>query len=249
VADIRRGIGADNRVERLPWLEAVEDEGDFGGGTRRRWAVIGLAGLGLAALLVVGAVVTLRWHAAHADIGGIIRAPAGPYKVKPAQAGGLASATADQVAEQTGTGADVDAPLALVGQEQPVVGPGAQAAAAEAGPAQPRPAPTARAAIVLPNPKPVAVPPATGTTPAPAPTPATDGGTVQLGAFGSEAKAKAAWKNLSKRFAYLAAMNVGILPAEVNGATVYRLRASGGEPAARICARLELAGEACAVIG
>jgi hypothetical protein len=247
VADIRRGIGADNRVERLPWLEPVEDEGDYGSGGARRWAAIGLGALGLIALLIVGVVVVMRWHAAHADIGGIIRAPAGPYKVKPAQAGGLASATSDQVAEQTGTGADVDAPLALVGAEQPVVGPGAQAA--EAGATQPRPAPTAKAAMVLPNPKPATPPPPAVAGAAPTPVPATGGGTVQLGAFGSEAKAKAAWKNLSKRFAYLAPMNVSILSAEVNGTTVYRLRASGGEPASQICARLELAGEACAVIG
>lgn len=250
MADIRRGIGADNRVERLPWLEPVEDEGDTRGAGARRWALIGVAALGLVALAVVGVVAVARWHAAHADIGGVIRAPAGPYKVKPAQAGGLASATADQVAEQTGTGADVDAPLALVAPEQPVVGPGARAPA-EAEGAQPRAAPTARAAMVLPNPKPAAAPPPAvpGAPPVAAPAPATGGGTVQLGAFGSEAKAKAAWKNLSKRFSYLAPMTVGIVSAEVNGSTVYRLRASGGEPAARICARLELAGEACAVIG
>lgn len=256
MAEIRRGIGADNRVERLPWLEPVEDEDEYPQGANgRRWAAFGLALLLIAGLLIAGIVLLRRWHAAHADLGGIIRAPASPYKVRPADAGGLAVGSGDMVAEQTGTGADVDAPLALVAPEQPVIGPGSRPAQAapDAGAAVPQPAPaaTARAApIVLPTPKPASPPPSATAAAEPVSAPAqTGGGTIQLGAFSSEAKARAAWKSLSKRFAYLQPMTVGITPAEANGTTVFRLRASGGEPAAQLCARLQLAGEACAVIG
>lgn len=256
MAEIRRGRGPDNRVERLPWLEPVEDEDDYpGGGEGRRWAVLGLLGLACLVLIVAGIVMVGRWHAAHADLGGIIRAPSTPYKVRPANAGGLATGTADVVAEQTGTGADIDAPLALVAPEQPVVGPGSSQREPEGDgvptAAQPHAAPTAKAApVVLAAPKPATPPPvATAGAPAPVAAAPTGGGTVQLGAFSSEAKAKAAWKSLSKRFAYLQPMNMSITPAESNGNTVYRLRASGGEPAGQLCARLELAGEACAVIG
>ena len=248
MAEIRRGIGADNRVERLPWLEPVEDDDDYpdaGGG--RRWAVIGLGLLLLLALAVAGFVAFRHWRGGREDIGGIIRAPAGPYKVRPANAGGLTADTGGVVAERTGTGADIDAPLALVAPEQPVVGPGSHASAA--GEPTPTPAPARPVRVILPAPpKPVAPAPKGTVAPPPA-EPAVGGGTVQLGAFGSEAKARTAWKSLSRRFDYLQPMAVSITSAEVNGTTVYRLRASGGEPSQRVCARLQLAGEACAVIG
>ena len=248
MAEIRRGIGADNRVERLPWLEPVEDEDDYpdtGGG--RRWAVVGLGLLLLLAIAVTGVIGFRHWRGAREDLGGIIRAPDGPYKVRPANAGGLAVDAGGVVAERTGTGADIDAPLALVAPEQPVVGPGSRPATA--GEPAPAPAPAQPTRVILPAP-PKPAPPTPKGMVAPSPAePVASGGTVQLGAFGSEAKARAAWKSLSRRFDYLQPMAVSITAAEVNGATVYRLRASGGEPSGRVCARLQLAGEACTVIG
>lgn len=254
MAEIRRGTQNDNRVERLPWLEPVEAEEDFPRGGGRGWLVAGVALLTLVVVGILAAVLVARWRGQHQDLGGLIRAPATPYKTRPVNAGGLAVGTGDVVAEQTGTGADVDAPLALVAPEQPVAGAGARPAADDlpASPAQPRPATSVRnAPIVLAAPKPVvAPPPVAAGTPAPAPAaPVTGGGTVQLGAFSSEAKAKAAWKSLSHRFAYLQPMTVSIVPATRDGGTIYRLRASGGETAQQVCARLELAGEACAVVG
>ena len=45
-------------------------------------------------------------------------------------------------------------------------------------------------------------------------------------------------------------MTMAIEPVQSGDATLYRLRASGGvEPGARLCARLKIAGETCAVIG
>jgi hypothetical protein len=71
------------------------------------------------------------------------------------------------------------------------------------------------------------------------------GTTVQLGAYGSEAKATTAWTMLSSRYAYIAAMKYQVVSAEVGGSTVYRLRADAGGQAAGICAKLKAAGENC----
>jgi len=78
------------------------------------------------------------------------------------------------------------------------------------------------------------------------------GGTVlQLGAFSSAGKAEQAWKSLSSRFAYLAPLSKRIEAVERDSGTLYRLRASGSaDPAeaARACAMLKVAGEACVVV-
>ncbi len=77
------------------------------------------------------------------------------------------------------------------------------------------------------------------------------GGTVlQLGAFSSEAKAKAAWKNFTGRYGYLTGLEQAISPLERDGKTLYRLRATGAVSAGQasdLCARLKVAGEQCSV--
>jgi cell division septation protein DedD len=78
--------------------------------------------------------------------------------------------------------------------------------------------------------------------------PASGGSTIQLGAFSSEAKASAAWKNLSGRFSFLAGLTQSILPVQSGDKTLYRLRATGGN-AGDICSRLRTAGESCSVVG
>jgi hypothetical protein len=90
--------------------------------------------------------------------------------------------------------------------------------------------------------------------PAPAPkeptaAPAAGGTQVQLGAFGSEARANAAWKALSARFSFLAPLEKSVMQATVGNGTVYRLRASAGSQAKSICAKLKVAGESCSIIG
>jgi cell division septation protein DedD len=81
--------------------------------------------------------------------------------------------------------------------------------------------------------------------PAPAPTgPVAGGATVQLGAFSNQASAERAWKALSGRFGYLAPLSHSVIPANVGGKTVYRLRASGSDARA-LCGRLRVAGESC----
>jgi cell division septation protein DedD len=100
-------------------------------------------------------------------------------------------------------------------------------------------APVVKAPLPVPTPK---LPPA-----APKPALASGGGTVQLGALASEAKARQVWKSLSTRFGFLAPLNMSITPVKVGKNTLYRLRASGGD-ARRLCAQLRVAGESCNVV-
>ncbi|UAK24821.1 SPOR domain-containing protein [Sphingomonas nostoxanthinifaciens] len=267
MAEIRRGLGGEGLGnERLPWLEPVEDEDDYAeGGNFGGIALIGL-GLLVAIALIVAAVMLFRhWQASHADLGKIIHAPTTPYKVKPVNPGGLTVDGSGAVAEKTGTGGDIDAPLDLAAiPEQPVAGPGSgQAPAAPhatatvpARPAAAAPVPTmanpvpapAQPAPPLPRlvPKPVpVVPPAATATEKPAPV--IGGGTIQLGALNSEAKARSVWKSLSSRFGFLAPLAMSITPVQVGDKTLYRLRASGGD-ARSLCARLKIAGEVCTVV-
>jgi hypothetical protein len=74
--------------------------------------------------------------------------------------------------------------------------------------------------------------------------PAGGGGSIQLGAFSSEAAATSAWKALAGRFRYLEPLTYSVVPVETGDRTLYRLRASGPD-AASICGRLRIAGESC----
>lgn len=83
-----------------------------------------------------------------------------------------------------------------------------------------------------------------------APAGGTSGGSlVQIGSFPDAATANAAWTRASKRFAYLAPLGHSVERAEVNGRTVHRLRINAGSAgaAAELCAKLQVAGEACFV--
>jgi hypothetical protein len=91
-------------------------------------------------------------------------------------------------------------------------------------------------------------PPAVAPPPAPTPAAALKGGTIQLGAFSTEAKANAVWKTLSARFGALGALGMSINPVLSGSATLYRLRASGAG-AGKVCAQLKVAGESCSVVG
>jgi hypothetical protein len=162
----------------------------------------------------------------------LIRADPRPYKVKPADPGGLNPVGDSVTAYETGAGQDTDSQIDLQAvPEQPIARPEPPRAVAE--PAQPADA--------------IKVPPA-----APEPTPSAAGSVVQLGAFSSGAKAEAAWKALTTRFEPLAAASKIIVPvSNGKGGTLYRLRAGAASSAdARsLCARLRVAGESCVVIG
>lgn len=257
-----------------PWLDEAELEPERGGGTLIGRSTIWLILLGLLLLVsVVAAGVFMVARQEQGDIDAlppgaeipVLRDP-GPWRVPPEGPGidGVPVEGQDQLLFGTGDGADPEAQIALDAlPEEPV---------ARDLPAQPPagPPPTdllpdgmrepATVATSAPRPRPevtvVPKPPAP-TTPVAAtapPRPATDtaGSLVQLGAFSSESRARAAWKGLSERFAYLAGFTPVIAPvAGPEGKTLYRLRADTGSPASAtdICGRLKVAGETCAIVG
>ena len=74
---------------------------------------------------------------------------------------------------------------------------------------------------------------------------------IQLGAFSTRAKANQVWETLSGRYGYLAPLSETLEGVEVNGDTLYRLRAvvpDGDSSARDLCNRLKLAGEQCVVV-
>lgn len=235
--------------ERLPWLETVEE-------TFVERAPMGrVVVIVIAALLLVGAAVgALYWFqdrpATGDGSGQLIAAPPGDYKIKPEEPGGMQVAgEGDSVfkASDGGEIANGSVDLSAIPEAPLATGP--------------RPAPAA-----MPTPKPAAtrvseaVPPPSGRLEAekrnvavakarPAPGGAT-GAFVQIGSFPSSAAANTAWKQLSGRFSYLAALGQSIQVAEVNGRTVHRLRVGTGSnaEARQVCGKLKVAGEPCFVV-
>jgi hypothetical protein len=87
----------------------------------------------------------------------------------------------------------------------------------------------------------------TGVLPKPVARPAAGGATIQLGAYGSQSGAQDAWNKLTRRYTYLSALTMSVESVQVNGATLYRLRASGPD-AGTLCGRLKVAGETCMTV-
>ena len=216
--------------DRLPWLEAVEDdEGSEGPSALKLIAavVIGLVAIGL----VVGGLFWLGNRGADADgEAELIEAAEGPYKVAPDSPGGMQVEGQGETAHAASAGAQPRGNLNLNTAEAPVQ-PGQQAQAPAQQPAQPAVQQPAQG-----QPQQPATPPAAASGPA-----------IQLGAFSSQASASAAWTAMSRRFTYLAPLTHTIVPAQVGGRTLYRLRASG-PGSADICRRLQVAGESCAPV-
>ncbi len=213
--------------DRLPWLEAVDDEDGPRGVSGRRMLAAFVTVL-LAAAIVAG---TLFWLGRRdtTEVAGapeLIRAEPGPYKIKPADPGGLDVAGESETAFQTSAGEDTDANLDLsAAPETPVV----------------RPAPKPPAAVVE---EPAAAEPAPPAPPASTPT-GGKGSVIQLGFFDNAAQAERAWTSLSSRFPSVGGMGKIVVPYT----TGFRLRASAASPAAarEACQALKVAGEKCIV--
>lgn len=219
--------------EQLPWLEAVDDE-DSAGGIPARRMLAALFVVLLAAALVSG---TFFWLGRQngSDAGGapeLIRAEAGPYKVEPADPGGLDVAGESETAYQTSAGEDTDAQLDLSRTpEAPVVAP-------------PKPLPEPKPGFSVDTPKPAQAPVPAKVEPEQPPV-GGKGSVIQLGAFANRAQAERAWSALSARFPAVAAMNKLIIPFSGG----IRLRAAAASPAEakETCQMLKVAGENCFV--
>ncbi len=230
MTDIRADDPALDNDDRLPWLEAVEEDGGEGGPSALKLIVAVLIGLA-----AIGGIVGGIFWMSNRDGGGtgapeIIAAPGGPYKVKPDSPGGMTvegqGETAFDAAQGGTPNASIDTSAVA---EAPVT-------------AQPKaPAPAEKEPPLLKAPAPTNAPAGQEAPVTPA---AAGGATIQLGAFPSGAAAEKAWKALSGRFGYLAPLSHSVVVAKVNGKTYYRLRATG-PGAAGICGRLKVAGEQC----
>ena len=213
--------------EQLPWLQAVDDE-DEPRGISARKMLAALVVVLLAALLVAA---TFFWLGPR-DVAAngppeLIRAPAGPYKVKPPNPGGLDISGESQTAFETSAGEDKDAKLDTTKLPQVPTAPPPKPE--QAGPAAPAPAQPPAAAQAQPEAKP------TGGT----------GSVIQLGAFANRAQAERAWTVLSGRFPTIAGMTKMVVPFPGG----IRLRAGAASPgdAKQACATLKAAGENCFV--
>jgi cell division septation protein DedD len=213
---------------QLPWLQAVDDEDEPRGVSARKMLAV------LLVVLLAGAIVagTFFWMGRRdVDVSGppeLIRAEPGPYKVKPANPGGLDVAGESQTAFETSSGADNDAQLDLNAvAEEPVAK--APREAQQAAPKPTAPAETKSPPATEPEAKP------TGGS----------GSVIQLGAFANQAQAERAWSALSVRFPTIAAMNKMIIPFSGG----IRLRAGAASPAdaRQACQTLKAAGENCFV--
>lgn len=210
--------------EPLPWLAPVEDEDEPRGLSARRM-LAALAVVLLAGLIVAG---TFFWLGRREPVASgppeLIKAPPGPYKVKPPNPGGLDISGESQTAFETSAGEDKDSQLDL--NKLP------------------------EAAVTKPVKEvPKTLPPNETKTPVketPPPKPSGAPGTVvQLGAFANQAQAERAWTALSARFPGVAALNKLIIPFSGG----IRLRGGAASPAEakQVCQTLKAAGENCFV--
>jgi len=213
------GSAYDDR--QLPWLQAVDDEDEPRGVSGRKMLAALLVVLAAAALVAA----TFFWLGRRdSDVLGppqLIRAEAGPYKVKPTDPGGLDVAGDSETAFETSAGEDKDSQLDL-------------GALTEAPVAKPPPETERPPATTEPKP-PAAEPAPTGES----------GSVIQLGAFKNQAQAERAWTALSTRFPSVAAMRKLVVPYSGG----IRLRAAAPSPAEAkaACQALKAAGENCFV--
>lgn len=231
--------------DRLPWLEAVdEDEGGEGPSALKLIVAV------LIGLAAIGGIVGGLFWLGNRNSGGstpgevaTVKAPEGPYKVRPENPGGMNVQGQGDTSFAASAGADPKGKIdANKVPEVPVTAAHPAASAAQPQAAHPAP-PAAQQQVAQAKPQPQAPKPATPAKPAPAPA-AGPGGSIQLGAFSSQAAAEKAWKALSGRFSYVAPLNHNVVTVTVGGRTLYRLRA-GGAGAGDVCSRLKVAGETC----
>lgn len=216
--------------DRLPWLEAVENDEEEEGLSGSK-----LLGLLLAGLLVIGiGLAGYFWLNKHGGSpeggtgdGTMIAAPEGDYKTKPMDPGGMKVPGQGDQSFNVSDGAESNGKVAVNGvTETPVAG-------IKVNPAAAKPVAEGKSGVTT------VVPPATAPV-APAPAPAGGGALIQLGAYGSQASADEGWTNMVRAHPALGSLPKVIQSAQVGKGTVYRLRANAGTAAnaAAMCAKV-----------
>lgn len=231
--------------DRLPWLEAVDEDDGEGAISPLRLVAYVLAGLAALALVIGGIYWFQNREVAAEGDGELIAAPDGDYKVRPDEPGGMEVEGKGDAAFAASDGASPSGTIDLAAvPETPVT---------RQAPAAPTPTPATKAA----GSASAQIPESGGQLSAQAPAGASDrfsmtgGGTViQLGAFDSDAIAREAWKRKSARFGFLSELEETIVSATVGGRTYHRLRVDAGSNAHAkdFCGRLRVAGEECLIV-
>lgn len=207
--------------DRLPWLEADEEDEEAGG-----FATSRLLMLGALSLLLVGALVAGAWFLLGSNSdepiadGSLIEAPDEPYKTKPEDAGGKTFPGTGDTSYAVGEGQTREGKLADT-------------------PPAPEPAPEAEVAG-----------PSLASTLNEGPRPAAPNGVaVQVGAFPTRTAANEAWGRLMRQTEALNGVRHRVVEAQVDIGTVYRLQAMPGDRTAAkaLCDRLKSDGLACFV--
>ncbi len=209
-------------------------------------------GAGGVTLLVI--VVALGWSGFRTGNFGpppVINPPDVPLRVAPESPGGLVVPGADVPIMSGQTDAQA-APQLAPSSQGPAVAQLDQAAGLNQPPPQPalaQPAP----GMAQPAPQAAVSPAKPAAAPAAAPSPAKPSGPadVQLAATPDEPSAAATWASLQRKYPdLLGSRKPVIIPAVVNGKSVWRLRVSGfasADEAKSFCAQLTAKGGQCAV--
>lgn len=239
MSEYARGLDLEDD-DRLPWLEPAETAYETEG-----VSPIKLLAILLVVLVVIGVVGGAIWWFKQRAGGGdgageLIAAPQGDYKIPASEADAkkFAGEGDASFAASEGVERDIRIDPSRV-PEAPVVGKAASTKAADAA-AVAKPASKVSAPVADATRKAAAAPKAA--------TASSAGAMIQLGAYGSAAGAKDAWKKLSARFTYLAPLSMSVESVEVGGTTLHRLRATAGGQAPAICGKLKVAGESCIVV-
>lgn len=228
---------------RLPWLETAEDYPEESG-SRGKVAAMAVGGI----IVLIAAVALVWWLvnrgglAPQSGEGELIAAQEGDYKVRPEDPMGkqfegegdeaFAASEGRDASDNAATAAASTAPSTADRRD------GGLTAGLD------RPAAAGGSADRL-----AARPAAPAATPAAAPSRGGSAAFVQLGAYSDSAKADAGWTSLTRRFDWLGGYAKDIAQAQVDGRTVYRLRAgaTSADEAVKLCARIKAAGESCIV--
>ncbi len=228
--------------DRLPWLEPAEGVDDDEGVSPLKLLGFIIVGLFLLGAIVGGVYwVQHRSDAGPAGEGTLIAAPKGDYKIAATEADAKKFAGEGDASFAASEGVERD------GKIDPARVPEAPVTSGPA-PVRSTKTPAAKPATTL-NAK-VADETKASTAKTAAPVTGKGSAMIQLGAYGSQAVANDAWKRLSKRFDYLAALGTSVETAQVGGTTFYRLRALTGSvsQANLLCGKLKVAGESCLVV-
>ncbi len=228
--------------ESLPWLESDEEDDDGGVDTAR---IIGFTAILLVVLAgVIGAVWFVTNKTGDQELvadGSTIVAPEGPYKERPDDPGGKEFAGTGNVAPAVGEGQSRDGVVAEAGEG---AGSGAENGAGAGGSDATGTASGSGSGANSGSTGPAIATRSTEDKPA-----ASSAVGVQVGAYGTRAKAEAGWVTLTRQTSVLSGVRHRVQKGEADIGTVYRLQALAGNLAAaqKLCSDLKADGVACQV--